>query len=49
VTSRDEIERLSYPTTPYLGHLNVRSKSRRGKEGNEVIGSPLQDNTQYKE
>jgi hypothetical protein len=48
VTSRDQIARLAEPTTPYLGHLNVRSRSRRGKEGNEVIGSPVRDNKQSK-
>jgi hypothetical protein len=38
-TSRDQVARLTKPTTPYLGHLDVRSRSRRGKEDNEVIGS----------
>jgi hypothetical protein len=32
VTSRDQIARLAKPTTPYLGHLMVRSRSRRGNE-----------------
>jgi hypothetical protein len=41
VTSRDQITRLVEPTSPYLGHLNVRSRSRKGKEGNEVIGSSI--------
>jgi hypothetical protein len=37
VTSRDQIARLAKPTAPYLGHLLVRSRSRRGIEDNEVI------------
>jgi hypothetical protein len=37
VTSRDQIARLAKLTNPCLGHLNVRSRSRRGKEGNTVI------------
>jgi hypothetical protein len=48
VTSRDQVARLAKPTTPYLGHLDVRSRSRRGKEENEVIGSPVRDNKQSK-
>jgi hypothetical protein len=48
VTSRDQVARLAKPTTPYLGHLDVRSRSRKGKEGNEVIGSPVRDNKQSK-
>jgi hypothetical protein len=47
VTSRDQIARLAEPTTPYLGHLMVRSRSRRGNEGNEVIVSPVRDNKQF--
>jgi hypothetical protein len=46
VTSRDQIARLVKPTTPYLGHLLVRSRSRRGIEDNEVIFVPVQDNKQ---
>jgi hypothetical protein len=37
VTSRDQIARLVEPTTPYLGHLMVRSRSRRGKNDNKVM------------
>jgi hypothetical protein len=37
VTSRDQVEILVKPTTPYLGHLSVRSRSRRGKENNKVF------------
>jgi len=52
VISRDKIEKLDEPTTPHLGHLNVRSRSRSrssgGKEGNKVIGSPVRDNKQSK-
>jgi hypothetical protein len=48
VTSRDQVARLAKTTTPYLGHLYVRSRSRRGKEENKVIGSPVQDNKQSK-
>jgi hypothetical protein len=48
MTSRDQVERLTKPTTPYLSHLDVRSRSRKGKEGNEVIGSPVRDNKQSK-
>jgi hypothetical protein len=44
VTSKDQVARLVKPTVPYLGHLNVSSRSRKGKEENEVIGSPVQDN-----
>jgi hypothetical protein len=44
VTSRDQVERLVKPTTPYLGHLDGLSRSREG-EGkirlNEVIGQPV--------
>jgi hypothetical protein len=47
VTSRDQIARLAEPTAPYLGHLKVRSRSRRGKKGNKVIGSPVRDNKQF--
>jgi hypothetical protein len=47
VTSRDQIERLAEPTTPYLGHLTVRSRSRGRNEGNEVIVSPIRDNKQF--
>jgi hypothetical protein len=47
VTLRDQITRLAEPTTPYLGHLMVRSRSRRGNEGNEAIISPVQDNKQF--
>jgi hypothetical protein len=47
VTSRDQIARLVKPTPPYIGHLKVRSKSTRGKKGNEVIGSLVRDNTQF--
>jgi hypothetical protein len=48
VTSRDQVARLAKPTTPYLGRLDVRSRSRKGKEENEVIGSLVQDNKQSK-
>jgi hypothetical protein len=48
VTSRDQVARLAKPTTPYLSHLDVRSRSRKGKEENEVIGSPVRDNKQSK-
>jgi hypothetical protein len=41
VTSRDQIARLVEPTTPYLGHMKVRSRSKRGEEDNKVIGSPV--------
>jgi hypothetical protein len=46
VTSRDQVARLAEPTSPYLGHLDVRSRSKRGKEGNSVIGSLVRDNKQ---
>jgi len=41
VTSRGQIARSINPTTPYIGYLKVRSRSRRGKNGNNVIGSPV--------
>jgi hypothetical protein len=47
VTLRDQITRLAEPTTPYLGHLKVRSRSRRGNKGNEVIISLVRDNQQF--
>jgi len=47
VTSRDQIKILVETTTPYFGHLKVRSRSRRGKEDNKVIGSLVQDNKQF--
>jgi hypothetical protein len=49
VTSRDQVARLGKPTTPYLSHLDVRSRSRKGKEENEVvIGLPVRNNKQSK-
>jgi hypothetical protein len=47
VTSRDHVARLAKPTTPYLGHLLVRSKSRKGIEDNKVIVVPVWDNKQF--
>jgi hypothetical protein len=47
VTSRDQIARLVEPTAPYLGHLKVRYKSRKGNKGNKVIVSHVQDNKQF--
>jgi hypothetical protein len=41
VTSKDQITRLADPKIPYLFHLKVRSRSRRGNKGNEVIVSPV--------
>jgi hypothetical protein len=37
VTSRDQIVRLAKPTTPYLGHLLVRSRYKKEMEDNMVI------------
>jgi hypothetical protein len=48
VTSRDQVARLAKPRTPYLSHLDVRSRSRRGKKENEVIGSPVRRKKQFK-
>jgi hypothetical protein len=47
VISRDQIKRLVKPTSPYLGHLKVRSTSRKDKKDNKVIGSPIRDNKQF--
>jgi hypothetical protein len=41
VTSSDQIEILAKPTTPYLGHLLVRSRSSEGMEDNRVIVVPV--------
>jgi hypothetical protein len=41
VTSRDQIARLAKPTTPYLGHLIVRSRFRTEMEDNKVIVVPV--------
>jgi hypothetical protein len=46
VTSRDQITRLAKPTAPYLGHLLVRSRSRRGIKDNEIIVVLVRDNKQ---
>ena len=46
MTSRDQIARLVKPTTPYLGHLSVRSRSRKGMGDNKVIVVPVCDNKQ---
>jgi hypothetical protein len=34
VTSRDQITRLAKPTTPYLGHLEGQTRSRKGEGTN---------------
>jgi hypothetical protein len=34
VTLRDQIEILSKPTNPYIGHLEVQSRSRKGEGTN---------------
>jgi hypothetical protein len=39
VTLRDQVARLSKTTTPYLSHLDIRSRSKKGKEENKAIGS----------
>jgi hypothetical protein len=47
VTSRDQIAKLAEPTAPYLDHPKVRSRARRGKKDNKVIGSPVRDNKRF--
>ena len=46
MTSRDQIARLAKLTASYLGHMLVRSRSRRGIKDNEIIVVPVWDNTQ---
>jgi hypothetical protein len=49
VTSRGQIVILDDTIAPYLGHLKVRSRSRRGKKVKKVIGSHVRDNKQFGE